>query len=224
MKRWILAALASLALLTPTLAPASNKPSGTAAAKSAKPAQSQAKKSAPAKRAANKAPAKPKQQTGTKKKSSGAASTGKKAAGGAATQQSSGTQRCTIQRVKNSQGKFINRRVCKPAAQPDLASPIKPDALQTTSAAPAPSSDLRGKPAPERAYAVDGETFFYQGRKYRVEGLKASGNGDMGLQRLQRALDAGNLNLDALDTGTDGVTRARVKIDGRDLARELGTP
>ncbi len=106
------------------------------------------------------------------------------------------------------------------AARPDpvLQSPIAPNALQ---AAPAPVPATRMRTAPERAYAVDGETFFYQGKKYRVDGMPGSNAGEMGMQRLQKALDGGTVNVEELGAGSDGVTRARVRIDGRDLAAGL---
>lgn len=103
-------------------------------------------------------------------------------------------------------------------ADPVLESPIAPNALQ---AAPAPVPATRMRTAPERAYAVDGETFFYQGKKYRVDGMPGSNAGEMGMQRLQKALDGGTVNVEELGAGSDGVTRARVRVDGRDLAAGL---
>ncbi len=110
------------------------------------------------------------------------------------------------------------KAVAPKRADPVLKSPIAPNALQ---AAPAAVPPTRMRTAPERAYAVDGETFFYQGKKYRVDGLPGSNAGEMGMQRLQKALDAGTVSVEALGAGSDGVTRARVRIDGRDLPAGL---
>jgi len=122
--------------------------------------------------------------------------------------------------VKLKGGK--TRRVCPGvAAEPVLNSPIRNNALNA--AAPVDKGpEVKARVAPERAYAVDGETFFFQGRKYRVAGLSAgSVGGDMAKQRLQKELENGSLMIDPLSTDDNGVSTATVRINGRDIADAL---
>lgn len=131
---------------------------------------------------------------------------------------------CHKVRVKTSKG-WVNRRVCKggsseAAPGATLRSPIRGNALD---APPAPDrpGEVKARTVPSRAYAVDGQTFFYQGRKYRVAGLKGNDNSDMAKQRLQRALESGDISLDPAQAEEGGVTAARVRINGRNIADDL---
>ncbi|MDP5239767.1 hypothetical protein Q9Q94_09505 [Uliginosibacterium sp. 31-16] len=126
-------------------------------------------------------------------------------------------QQCRVQKLKGGK----TRRVCKgAAADPLLTSPIQGNALNK----PAPadrSPEIKARSAPDRAYAVDGETFFFQGRKYRVAGLEGADNSDMATQRLQKALESGSLSIDPQSTDDAGVSSALVRINGRNLADQL---
>lgn len=126
-------------------------------------------------------------------------------------------QQCRVQKLKG--GKI--RRVCKgAAADPLLTSPIQGNALNKP-APPDKSPEVKARSAPDRAYAVDGETFFFQGRKYRVAGLEGADNSDMATQRLQKALESGSLSIDPQSTDDAGVSSAVVRINGRNLAEQL---
>lgn len=74
---------------------------------------------------------------------------------------------------------------------------------------------------PDHAYAVDGETFFYQGKKYRIAGLSGTGGSDMDKQRLQKALDGGALNVDTVGTDDSGMSVANVTVNGQSLLDQL---
>lgn len=126
--------------------------------------------------------------------------------------------------VKNKQGKSV--RVCsKPAAEaapvdPALRSPISGGTVDAASRQP-DKDESKVRAAPERAYAVDGQSFFYQGRKYRIAGASGLGSNDMAKQRLQKALESGTLSIDPVSTDEGGVATATVRVNGRDLADQL---
>lgn len=124
---------------------------------------------------------------------------------------------CPLKRVKTSKG-WRSVRDCKSSESVVLRSPIAGDALESK---PEPESATKLRAAPERAYAVDGESFFYQGRKYRVAGLEAVEISDMARQRLQRQLESGPLEIVPLENGEDGLSIAQVRIKGSDLATLL---
>ncbi|MBS1210428.1 MAG: hypothetical protein H6R19_2826 [Proteobacteria bacterium] len=129
----------------------------------------------------------------------------------------SSSQSCTV--IKRPHGK--SRRSCKSVpAEPLLQSPIQDNALNK-SASSDKTPEIKARTAPDRAYAVDGETFFFQGRKYHVAGTEDSGNSDMAKQRLQKALESGTLSIDPISTDDTGVSNANVRINGRDLAELL---
>ncbi|MCK6375269.1 MAG: hypothetical protein L6Q69_14320, partial [Zoogloea sp.] len=90
---------------------------------------------------------------------------------------------------------------------PPLAAPTAP-----------PQRPARGV---ARAYAMDGATFYQSGRKYRVQGLDARDPGmssEHATQRLQRALDAGNLTVEPVEVDPSGHTVAVVRVNGRNVA------
>lgn len=122
---------------------------------------------------------------------------------------------CRTLKLKNGK----TRRLCKSEARTDqvLSSPISNNAL-SKSAPPDNGPEVKVRTAPDRAYAVDGETFFYQGRKYRVAGMGAADSSDMAKLRLQKSLESGVLSIDPLSTDDAGVTTAVVRVDSRNLA------
>ncbi|WP_417068009.1 hypothetical protein [Niveibacterium terrae] len=112
-------------------------------------------------------------------------------------------------------------RVRKPCAsapsEPLLTnSPIKEGALDQGAKPAAPSAPVKARTAPIRAYAVDGSTFFHNGRKYRVEGLTPEA-GEHATQRLQQILDSGPVTVEATSADENGATRAQVRVGGRNV-------
>ncbi len=72
-----------------------------------------------------------------------------------------------------------------------------------------------------RAYAMDGATFYQSGRKIRVQGLDVKEPGmtsEHATQRLQRALDSGNLTVEPVEVDGAGHTLAVVRVNGRNVA------
>jgi len=71
-----------------------------------------------------------------------------------------------------------------------------------------------------RAYAIDGASFYLDGRRIQVDGLPA-GSGrrdDLARQRLQALLDSGEIRFDGRTDPASGALLARVWIDGREMA------
>lgn len=97
-----------------------------------------------------------------------------------------------------------------------LRSPISPGALDRDNSR-SNGPELKARSVPDRAYAVDGNTFFHQGKKYRIAGLESS-PGDLARQRLQMALDKGKLRIEQLETDEMGVTSAHVYAGDRNLS------
>lgn len=128
---------------------------------------------------------------------------------------------CRTVKVKTAQG-TRNRKVCgsapaAAAAAAPLASPITANALDR---GPDSQPESRARSAPDRAYAVDGTSFFHQGRKFRVQGLENL-PGDVATQRLQMALDSGAMTLEPVSVDDAGVTTAIVRVGGQNLADKL---
>jgi hypothetical protein len=113
------------------------------------------------------------------------------------------------------------RRACVPAESVLSKSPINAKALEE-SGKPLDGSPVKARSAPIRAYAVDGATFFLGGRKYQVEGLGADTEAELAYehaaQRLQGILDSGLVTTEALGLDENGVMRAVVRVDGRNVA------
>lgn len=152
----------------------------------------------------------------TKTKTSGTSTTRSKKAPSGVPARSSAA--CKV--IKSRSGK--TRRVCgaSAAAEPVLQSPISGNVLDAS----APSDkvpEVKARSAPEHAYAVDGRTFFYLGRKYRIAGLKGADGSDMAKQRLQQTLENGNLSIDPVNSDEAGVVTATVRINGQDIADQL---
>lgn len=129
----------------------------------------------------------------------------------------SGGSQCRVLKLKGGK----TRRLCKAApADRVLNSPIQGNALSKT-APDEKTPEVKVRSAPDRAYAVDGEVFFFQGRKYRVAGLEGAGNSDMAKQRLQKALESGTLAIDPQSADDAGVLTATVRVNGHNLVESL---
>ncbi|MFT4174456.1 MAG: hypothetical protein QM639_17965 [Rhodocyclaceae bacterium] len=189
------------------------------------------KSAAPAKKPA--APKSKSAQAGTpKSKSAPSKATGKSTkatSAKSATPSSAKAGQCRTVRVKTSKG-MRNQRVCNtPAPEPAALqkSPIKENALSAVPAAAtaAGATELKARTVPDRAYAVDGETFFHQGRKYRLQGIPPGAlavGGEHAKQKLQMMLDSGNMTVEPVDVDASGVATAVVRINGRDVVDTLG--
>lgn len=125
-----------------------------------------------------------------------------------------------------------NARACAPrrgkrirckVAEAALKSPIKEVDLDRQ-LIDAKDTEVRARVVPERAYAVDGTSFFYQGRKFRVSGLAGDDGSEMAKQRLQRSLDIGAIELDSQGIDEFGVTTAVVRVNGKSVAELLSVP
>lgn len=71
-----------------------------------------------------------------------------------------------------------------------------------------------------RAYAVDGTSFYFEGRRVRVEGFdprQPELATELARQKLQLALDAGEIELQPVGDDESGVKVARVLVQGRNV-------
>ncbi len=169
-------------------------------------------------------------QTGAKKSSAKAKSSGKPAS------KKSGATKSTAKHgaPKAAQAKSCYETVvkkgkkhkvkvaCPPASEPMLSkSPINAKALEQ-SGQPQDNAPVKARSAPIRAYAVDGVTFFHNGRKFRIEGLDAGSGAELthehAAQRLQQILDSGAVTTESLGPDDSGAMRAVVRVDGRNVA------
>ncbi|MEN9493076.1 MAG: hypothetical protein RJA63_3525 [Pseudomonadota bacterium] len=162
------------------------------------------------------AKAKPHPQQAAKKQVSQAKKnkTGRPAASKGAAYAEGGAKKCIARRGK--------RVRCKPA-DVVLKSPIKEVDLDRQLAETS-GSDVKARTAPERAYAVDGDSFFYQGRKFRISGMHGDDGSEMAKQRLQRTLDIGAIELDPQGIDESGVTTVVVRVNGKSIAELLPSP
>ena len=100
-------------------------------------------------------------------------------------------------------------------------SPINARSLES-SGTPLEGSPLKARTVLIRAYAVDGATFFHNGRKIVIDGLGPEASAGLthehSAQRLQRLLDGGTVSIDPVAADESGALRARVRVDGRDVA------
>lgn len=134
---------------------------------------------------------------------------------------------CRTLRVKTSHGMRPHKVCGKSAApaEPLLAGPAVDGGALTRPPSETKEPEIKARTVPERAYAVDGETFFFQGRKFRVSGLKGGEVGsEMATQRLQKALDSGTLMVEPVDVDSQGVATATVRVNGRSLENVLAQP
>lgn len=131
---------------------------------------------------------------------------------------------CKTVRVKTAKG-VRTQRSCAAAApaEPLLTSNVESNAL-TKPAPEGKEPEIKARTVPERAYAVDGETFFFQGRKFRVKGLSGESGSEMAKQRLQKALDSGTLMVDPVSVDASGAAVAAVRVNGRSIEDLLAQP
>lgn len=120
------------------------------------------------------------------------------------------------------------RKPCGESEQVLTNSPLQERALDEstkTAGDKAPGDAVvsgKGRTSVIRAYAVDGTTFFHNGRKIHIEGLSQDDNAglthELATQKLQRLLDSGAVSVDPIAADETGAMRAFVKIDGRNVA------
>ncbi|HEX5127196.1 MAG TPA: hypothetical protein VFW00_10695 [Rhodocyclaceae bacterium] len=126
--------------------------------------------------------------------------------------------------MKTAKG-YRRKRVCTAVARdPLLRSPISQNALSQSSSGDS-ATELKARVVPDRAYAVDGETFFHQGRKFRVQGIPPGSmavGSEHATQKLQMALDSGAISIEPISEDDSGVALAVVKVNGRDVVDLIG--
>lgn len=161
-------------------------------------AEAQSNKPAAKKPAAKKSAAKKPAAKKSSRKAAPAASTGS----------------CKNVRIKTSKGYRTVRR-----CNQESSGPLQGGAVAPVDSSTAP--ELKARTIPDRAYAVDGHTFFHQGRKYRVVGINEeqvpAGN-DLAKQRLQLALDSGVVAVEPDAVDDSGTVSAVVRVAGKNLA------
>ncbi|MGC3964267.1 MAG: hypothetical protein QM803_13360 [Rhodocyclaceae bacterium] len=210
-----LAVFGALTVSVPYVAQAATSKQNKATPAKQSKASATTKKAAPASKKASATPSKSK--TASKLTSKTATSSAKA---------SDSAAKCRTVRVKTSKG-YTNKRVCSAAPAPEPAlqnSPIKENALTAVPAAGAAATEVKARNVPDRAYAVDGETFFHQGRKFRVQGIPPgalAAGGDHAKQKLQMALDAGSISVDPVGVDATGTATAVVRVNGRNVADTL---
>jgi hypothetical protein len=127
---------------------------------------------------------------------------------------------------RNGKSVKVKKPCGEPAESVVTKSPINARSLEN-SGTPLEGSPVKARSAPVRAYAVDGSTFFHNGRKIVVDGLgpetSAGLTHDHAAQRLQRLLDGGTVSIDPVAADESGAVRARVRVDGRDVADLMRT-
>lgn len=116
-------------------------------------------------------------------------------------------------------------RPAKRAKRPPAARTPLPPVSEAAPALPPrrPDTAAARKPPPSRAYAVEGDVFYLEGRRIRVDGVDArlgTPGSDHAVARLQQLLDSGELSVETLGE-EEGTTRARVRVDGVDAAMLL---
>jgi hypothetical protein len=134
-------------------------------------------------------------------------------------------QTCKTVRVKTRKGYRTQRKCTSTDTASALHSPIGAGALNGDSnSASAKQPELKARTIPDRAYAVDGYTFFHQGRKYRVVGINEElvpAGSDLAKQRLQLALDSGAISVEPESVDDSGIMHAVVKVGGKNVADVL---
>jgi hypothetical protein len=128
---------------------------------------------------------------------------------------------CREVRVKTAKG-YRTQRKCV-VGESALHSPAGAGELNVQAGA-GKQPELKARTIPDRAYAVDGYTFFHQGRKYRVIGIDEAvvpAGSDLAKQRLQLALDSGTISVEPETVDENGTMRALVRVGGKNLADVL---
>ncbi len=112
---------------------------------------------------------------------------------------------------------LIVRRQAVQRAKPVQASVMPAPAPAAAVPAPAPR-----KPLLQRMYAAEGDLFYFNGRKYRVEGVPAPlAKQEITKQRLQQLLDSGEVSIEPRTLDDNGLTTAVIRVAGRDVAEAL---
>jgi hypothetical protein len=71
-------------------------------------------------------------------------------------------------------------------------------------------------------YAFEGDSFYLNGRKYRVDGVSPPlAKQEITKQRLQQLLDSGEVSIEPKGMDEAGVTTAVIRVAGRDVAETL---
>ncbi len=148
---------------------------------------------------------------------------GKTTASTSKSSKAAGTKAKVCYETVKRKGKSVKEK--KPCGEPAetlvTKSPINARSLESSGTS-LEGSPLKARSAPIRAYAVDGSTFFHNGRKIVVEGLGPEASAGLthehAAQRLQRLLDGGTVSIDPVAADENGALRARVRVDGRDVA------
>jgi len=97
------------------------------------------------------------------------------------------------------------------------AGPAEDPALSTVRLAP--PTEREAPPPPKRPYAINGESFYYDGRKIIIDGRELPRpDSELSKQRLQRLLDSGEVSYAPVGEPEGDVVRARVSIDGESLS------
>lgn len=110
--------------------------------------------------------------------------------------------------MRDKRGRIIRRDPPPPMVQGEgAATPVKSDPVVP-------------KNIPTRAYAADGQSFYLNGRKIRIDGLPVVGpeGSELAKQRLQKALDSGPVTIEHKGADAEGVAHGVVRVNGRDLA------
>ena len=111
----------------------------------------------------------------------------------------------------------------KVAAQPSLqpAALFRPemDASFIPGSNPTPSPR---RPIVQRMYAAEGDMFYFNGRKYRIEGVPGPlARQEVTKQRLQQMLDSGDVSIEPRGLDDGGLTMAVIRVAGKDVADAL---
>jgi hypothetical protein len=99
--------------------------------------------------------------------------------------------------------------------------PPPPPMVQGEGAAtPVRTDTVTPRTIPSRAYAADGQSFYLNGEKIRVRGAPSAGpeGSELAKQRLQKALDSGEVTLVERALDERGNATAVVRVNGRDVA------
>jgi len=100
------------------------------------------------------------------------------------------------------------------------APPAAPTVQGDGAATPVRADPVVPKNVPMRAYAADPQSFYLNGQRIRVRGapFTAPEGSELGKQRLQKALDGGDISLVDRSEDADGTVEAVVRVNGRDVA------
>lgn len=108
------------------------------------------------------------------------------------------------------------KKAGKGRREPPAAPMVQGDGAAT----PVRADPVVPKNVPTRAYAADPQSFYLNGQRIRVRGAPfiAPEGSELGKQRLQKALDGGDVSLVDRREDADGTIEAVVRVNGRDVA------